>query len=72
MTRNSLNDPKVRSELGVWGATKGGRNHLELLGKDYLEGALKLSTMGLNSKVFDLRLPRVEEIKQPEGHKARI
>ena len=45
---------------------------LNLLMKDYKEGAERLARMGFNSKVLDLESSRVEEKLIPEGEEAQI
>ena len=72
MNRNALNDPKVRWESGEGGAPKEATERIDLLEKDYKEGAQRLSKMGFNGEVLDLKLPRVEETVLPDGEEAQI
>ena len=72
MSRNALNDPKVRWELGEGGAPEEATERLNLLMKDYKEGAERLTRMGFNGEVLDLEPSRVQEKVIPEGEEAQI
>ena len=61
MTRNALNDPKVRHERGDGGAPEEAGKRLALLEQEYREGAMELSAMGYNGvDAFALELPVAE------------
>ena len=61
MTRNALNNPKVRFELGDGGAPEEAGKRLALLEEAYREGAMELQAMGYNGiDAFDLELPVAE------------
>ena len=77
MTRNALNDPKVRFEIGEGGAPEPESKRLVLLEEAYREGAAGLESMGYNGiDTFDSELPiaepkfdlseeeKIEELKQ--------
>ena len=72
MTRNAVNDPKVRYELGDGGAPEEAQGRLELLTTEYEEMAKSLSEMGFNGEVMDLKARTVEERKFPEEEEAAI
>ena len=72
MTRNAVNDPKVRYELGDGGAPEEAQGRLELLTTEYKEVANSLSEMGFNGEVMDLKARTVEERKFPEEEEAAI
>ena len=61
MSRNSLNHPKVRWELGEGGAPEEATVRLELLVDDYNERARMLNANGFNGDILDLEPRRVEE-----------
>ena len=61
MTRNTLNDPKVRYEVGDGGAPEEEGKQLVLLEEEYQEGARALQELGYNGDVFDLELPRAKK-----------
>ena len=67
MLENALNDPKVRWEMGDGGAPEEASRRMELLLKDYQEGARRLTQMGFNGDVLDLEPPRVEEAEYLDG-----
>ena len=61
MTRNALNDPKVRLEIGEGGAPEHESKRLALLETAYREGAAGLERMGYNGiDTFDIELPIAE------------
>ena len=60
MTRNAVNDPKVRHEVGEGGAPAEEGNRLVLLEEEYKAGAQALSRLGYNGNIFDIQLPRVK------------
>jgi len=72
MTRNAVNDPKVRYELGDGGCPEEAQGRLELLTSEYEEIAKSLSEMGFNGDVMDLKARTVEERKFPEEEEAAI
>ena len=57
MTRNAVNDPKVRYEVGDGGAPKEEGEQLLLLEKTYQEGTRILQGLGYNGCAFDQELP---------------
>ena len=61
MNRNSLNDDKVRHELGDCGATKEKKDKIKMLVEDYAKAVMLMNKMGFNSKVLDIKL----EVAQP-------
>jgi len=61
MTANAVNDPKVMYELGEGGALEDASRRLKLLVKDYEAIATKLTRMGFNGDVLDLRPRQVKE-----------
>ena len=54
MSRNSLNHPKVRWELGEGGAPEEATVRLQLLVDDYNERARMLNANGFNGDILDL------------------
>ena len=48
MTRNAVNDPKVRYEVGDRGAPQGEGKRLVLLEEEYQEGARTAQALGYN------------------------
>ena len=72
MTRASLNNPKVRWELGEGGAPEEGTVRLELLLEEYKRVAAKASVLGYNGEVLDLEPARVEERHIPDGEDDQV
>ena len=72
MTRNAVNDPKTRWELGEGGAPEEGTARLVILVDDYNVGAKKVEEMGFNKNILSLRPPVVSTPKIPEGEEAQI
>jgi len=61
MNRNSLNDDKVRHELGDCGATEEKKEKIKMLVEDYAKAVMLMNKMGFNSKVLATKL----EVAQP-------
>ena len=73
MNRNALNDPKVRYELGEGGAPEDEGRRLALLEEAYKEGAAGLQRLGFNGiDVFDIELPRADDVKFGEKDEKKI
>ena len=66
MACNSLNDPKVRSELGTRGGVGGEARCLGVLEQDYFEGERQYSGIGFNTPAFDLELPGAKELNRSD------
>ena len=60
MTRNAVNDPKVRYELGEGGAPEEDLGRMEMLVSEYEEAGAMLSRLGFNGGMFDIK-PQVSE-----------
>ena len=60
MTRNAVNDPKVRCELGEGGAPEEYLGRMEMLVSEYEEAGAMVSRLGFNGGMFDIK-PRVSE-----------
>ena len=72
MTRNAVNDPKVRYELGEGGAPEEDLGRMEMLVSEYEEAGTLLSRLGFDGGMFDIK-PRVaEKIVAPETDKATV
>mmetsp|Transcript_30072 Transcript_30072/g.63809 ORF Transcript_30072/g.63809 Transcript_30072/m.63809 type:complete len:133 (+) Transcript_30072:654-1052(+) len=72
MTLNSRNDPKVRWEAGTGGAPEEGSKRPELLLNDYQEGAKRLTELGYNDCVLNLKSSIAKERVVPDGDEAKI
>ena len=72
MTRNALNNPKVRYELGEGGAPQEAGERMELLVKDYEELRESLGNLGFNSGVLDLKAREVVPREFPPDEEAAI
>ena len=72
MTRNAVNDPKVRHEVGKGGAPEEEGNRLVLLEEEYKAGAQALSRLGYNGNIFDIELPRVKKRVFTDDEESKI
>ena len=72
MTLNAVNDPKVRFELGKGGAPAKVTERLNMLVEDYEALGSKLSTLGFNGHVLDLKPRMVEGVELPKDEEAQI
>ena len=72
MTRNAVNDPKVRMELGEGGAPEEVGNRMEMLVEDYAKCAGNLSMLGFNGYVLDLQPSTVDSYEIPPEEEAQI
>ena len=64
ITRNAVNDQKVRYKVGDGGAPEEKGEKIVLLEKEYQEGEMKLQKLGYNDNMFDLELPRTKRLKR--------
>ena len=60
MTRASLNDPKVRIELGEGGAPEEDGKRLELLVEEYEQAERTLTRLGFNGRILNVEPPRAK------------
>jgi hypothetical protein len=59
-------------EAGIGGAPEEATKRIDLLLKDYQEGAKRLTELGFNGSVLDLEPPKAEERAIPQGDEAKI
>ena len=72
MTRNAVNDPKVRHEIGEGGAPEDIAKRMELLVEEYNDLAKQLTTMGFNGALLDIEPPTVKEKEIPADEEMQV
>ena len=64
MTRNAVNDERVRYEMGDGGAPPEIAQRMELLVEDYHEHRRTLQRLGFNGNIFDVEIPVVKRAEK--------